>query len=132
MTKILTAPFDNLNGFEMNATRFQDTIFIEENNLYKNQQKQLQKNQRMPPGMPSQDMMAYWGYKFETLSLLNKPWDPTTREEIESRDELVVNNNAQYCSIVRTGIGKTRLIIGGEVDAGMETTELLQAHMLIT
>ncbi|GMF76038.1 unnamed protein product [Aspergillus oryzae] len=64
--------------------------FIEENNLYKNQQKQLQKNQRMPPGMPSQDMMAYWG----------SPWDPTTREEIESRDELVVNNNAQYCSIV--------------------------------
>ncbi|OGM41597.1 protein rai1 [Aspergillus bombycis] len=117
MTKILTAPFDNLNGFEMNATRFQDTIFIEENNLYKNQQKQLQKNQRMPPGMPSQDMMAYWGYKFETLSLLNQPWDPTTREEIESRDELTVNNNAQYCSVVRTGIGKTRLIIGGEVDA---------------
>ncbi|GAB1197320.1 decapping endonuclease targeting mRNA [Aspergillus pseudonomiae] len=117
MTKILTAPFDNLNGFEMNATRFQDTIFIEENNLYKNQQKQLQKNQRMPPGMPSQDMMAYWGYKFETISLLNQPWDPTTREEIESRDELAVNNNAQYCSVVRTGIGKTRLIIGGEVDA---------------
>lgn len=80
----------------------------------------------------SVELLIELGYKFETLSLLNKPWDPTTREEIESRDELVVNNNAQYCSIVRTGIGKTRLIIGGEVDAGMETTELLQAHMLIT
>ncbi|KAE8388856.1 RAI1 like PD-XK nuclease-domain-containing protein [Aspergillus alliaceus] len=117
MTKILTAPFDNLNGFEMNATRFQGTIFIEENNLYKNQQKQLQKNQIMPPGRPSQALMAYWGYKFETLSLLDKPWDPATREEIESRDELVVNNNTQYCSIVRTGIGQTRLLIAGEVDA---------------
>lgn len=29
----------------------------------------------------------------------------------------VVNNNAQYCSIVRTGIGNTSLVIAGEVDA---------------
>jgi hypothetical protein len=35
--------------------------FIEENNSYKNQQKQIQKNQRMPPGMASQELMAYWG-----------------------------------------------------------------------
>ncbi|GFF36018.1 decapping nuclease rai1 [Aspergillus lentulus] len=119
MTKILTAPFDNLNGFEMNATCFQmqGTIFIEENNAYKNQQKQIQQNQRMPPGMASQDLMAYWGYKFETLCLLQQPWDPTPRAEIESREALVVNNNAQYCSVVRTGIGSSRLIIGGEVDA---------------
>lgn len=59
------------------------------------------------------------GYKFETLSLLNQSWDATPRDEIEGREDLVVNNNAQYCSIVRTGIGSTRLVIGGEVDAGM-------------
>ncbi|KAA8643198.1 hypothetical protein EYZ11_012540 [Aspergillus tanneri] len=121
MTKILTAPFDMMNGWEMNATYFQGTVFIEENNAYKNHQKQLQHNQRMPQGMPPQDLMAYWGYKFETLSLLNQPWDPTPREEIESREELVVNNNAQYCSVVRTGIGSTRLVIGGEVDAVWDT-----------
>ncbi|PWY71522.1 RAI1-domain-containing protein [Aspergillus sclerotioniger CBS 115572] len=117
MTKILAAPFDHLNGFEMNATCFQGTIFIEENNSYKNEQKQIQKNQRMPPGMASQELMAYWGYKFEALSVLNQPWDPTPRKEIEYREELVVNNNAQYCSVVRTAIGRTRLVIGGEVDA---------------
>ncbi|PYH28690.1 DXO/RAI1 family decapping nuclease [Aspergillus neoniger CBS 115656] len=117
MTKILAAPFDNLNGFEMNATCFQGTIFIEENNSYKNEQKRVQKNQRMPPGMASQDLMAYWGYKFETLSVLDQPWDPTPRREIENREELIVNNNAQYCSVVRTAIGRARLVIGGEVDA---------------
>ncbi|PYI10873.1 RAI1-domain-containing protein [Aspergillus sclerotiicarbonarius CBS 121057] len=117
MTKILAAPFDHLNGFEMNATCFQGTIFIEENNSHKNEQKQIQKNQRMPPGMASQDLMAYWGYKFEALSVLNKPWNPTPRKEIEGREELIVNNNAQYCSVVRTAIGRTRLVIGGEVDA---------------
>ncbi|PYI23292.1 RAI1-domain-containing protein [Aspergillus violaceofuscus CBS 115571] len=117
MTKILTAPFDNMNGFEMNATLYQGTIFIEENNSYKNEQKRIQKNQRMPPGMASQELMAYWGYKFETISLLNQPWDPTPRQEIEGREELVVNNKAQYCSVVRTAIGRTKLVIGGEVDA---------------
>ena len=59
------------------------------------------------------------GYKFETLSLLDQPWDATPRDKIESREELIVNNNAQYCSVVRTGIGSARLVIGGEVDAGM-------------
>ncbi|KAL4926511.1 DXO/RAI1 family decapping nuclease [Aspergillus undulatus] len=117
MTKVLTAPFDNMNGFEMNATCFQGTIFIEENNAFKNEQKQIQKNQRMPPGMASQDLMAYWGYKFETISVLDKTWDEATRDEIEGREDLVVNNNAQYCSIARTGIGRTKLVLGGEVDA---------------
>lgn len=35
--------------------------FIEENNAYKNAQKEIQRNQRPLPGMPSQDVMAYWG-----------------------------------------------------------------------
>lgn len=30
---------------------------------------------------------------------------------------MVVSNYAQYCSVVKTGIGKARLVIGGEVDA---------------
>jgi RAT1-interacting protein len=38
---------------------------------------------------------------------------------IESRDAQIVNNKAQFCSIVKTGFGSVNLIIGGEVDAGM-------------
>lgn len=63
--------------------------------------------------------MTCLGYKFETLCLLNQPWDPTPREEIEERENEIVNNSAQYCSVVRTGIGNARIVIGGEVDAGM-------------
>ncbi|PGG97867.1 decapping nuclease rai1 [Blastomyces parvus] len=92
-------------------------VFIEENNAYKLAQKQSQRNQNMPPGRPSQDMMAFWGYKFETLSLLDQPWDATPREKIEGREDQVVNNKAQYCSVVRTGIGGCKIVIGGEVDA---------------
>ena len=57
------------------------------------------------------------GYKFETLSTLPAPWAETSREFIESRDTRVVNNEAQYCTVVRTGIGRTTLCLGGEVDA---------------
>ncbi|CAL5868876.1 uncharacterized protein PFLUO_LOCUS3103 [Penicillium psychrofluorescens] len=117
MTKILAAPYDMMNGFEMNATCFQGTIFIEENNAYKNQQKETQRNQRMPAGMASQELMMYWGYKFEAISVLRQQWDPSSREEIERREEAVVNNSAQYCSVARTGMGNVRMILGGEVDA---------------
>ena len=44
-------------------------------------------------------------------------WDHTPRDYIENREEAVVNNHAQYCSVVRTGIGKAKMVIGGEVDA---------------
>lgn len=58
------------------------------------------------------------GYKFETLATLPAPWGETSREYIEDRENEVVSNKAQYCSVVRTGLGKTILCLGGEVDAG--------------
>ena len=41
-----------------------------------------------------------------------------SRDSIENRENEPVSNKAQYCSVVRTGIGKTILCLGGEVDAG--------------
>lgn len=38
---------------------------------------------------------------------------------------MVVNNCAQYCSIVKTGIGKARMVIGGEVDASKRDKALI-------
>ncbi|KAI9881415.1 MAG: decapping endonuclease targeting mRNA [Pleopsidium flavum] len=117
MTKIMATPFDNMNGFEMNATCFQGTIFIEESHDHKLGQRQSQHSQPSRPDAPSQDLMSFWGYKFETLSLIPDTWDPTTRDYIDNREDLIVNNHAQYCSVVRTGIGKAKMVIGGEVDA---------------
>ncbi|KAJ5491619.1 Decapping nuclease rai1 [Penicillium diatomitis] len=104
------------------------TRFIEEHNAYKNQQKHIQKNQRMPPGMASQELMMYWGYKFEALSVLRKPWDETSRAEIEGRQDEVVNNSAQYCSVVKTGMGHVRMVLGGEVDAVWDCKPVLKEH----
>ncbi|PHH72858.1 hypothetical protein CDD82_5772 [Ophiocordyceps australis] len=57
------------------------------------------------------------GYKFETLSTMPATWGETSRDFIEGRDKHIVNNEEQYCSVVRTGIGKAILCLGGEVDA---------------
>ena len=57
------------------------------------------------------------GYKFEALATLPRPWGDVSRDEIEARDDAPVSNKAQYCSVVRTGIGSTLLCLGGEVDA---------------
>lgn len=57
------------------------------------------------------------GYKFESLATLPRPWGEVSRDEIEGRDDNIVSNKAQYCSVVRTGVGSTLLCLGGEVDA---------------
>ena len=45
--------------------------FIEENNAYKNKQKEIQRNQRMPPGMASQELMMYWGKTISPVPFCN-------------------------------------------------------------
>lgn len=57
------------------------------------------------------------GYKFEALSLIPDLWDSTSREYIEDREDMKVSNYVQYCSVVKTGFGKTKIVMGGEVDA---------------
>ncbi|KAM3466026.1 hypothetical protein MY5147_005146 [Beauveria neobassiana] len=116
MTKIMATPFDNQDGFEMNATLYQDCIFIEENNAYKVASRRNEGQNRRRHGPPL-EVMQFWGYKFETLATIPAPWGDTERSVIEGREDAVVNNKAQYCSVVRTGIGRSILCLGGEVDA---------------
>ncbi|CAK7210922.1 decapping endonuclease targeting mRNA [Sporothrix bragantina] len=125
MTKIMATPYDDRDGFEMNATFYQGCIFIEENHAYKvatRREQEARQNRPPPRQNPDRpwfppDVMSYWGYKFETLSTLPRPWGEVTRDEIEGRDDATVSNKAQYCSVVRTGIGSSILCLGGEVDA---------------
>ncbi|KAF2218505.1 protein rai1 [Elsinoe ampelina] len=109
MTKFVTAPFDK-DGWEMFATKFQGTIYIEESFEHK--------LKRQPAGRKL-DVGSYYGYKFETLSMLDHPMQEVSREDIESRPSRTVDTTAQYCSIVETAIGGHSMILGGEVDGVM-------------
>ena len=127
----MTAPYAKFDEWEMNATLFQDTIFIEENHSKKLASRQDQYTTGAARGNMSQDLMSFWGYKFETLCLLPAPWSEVSREYIETREDQVVSNYAQYCSIVRTGFGKTKMVIGGEVDAVLDFKPVDKARPLI-
>ncbi|EMR63543.1 putative protein rai1 protein [Eutypa lata UCREL1] len=105
-SKIMSTPFEDRDGF------------IEENQAYKETSRQEQQRQQQGRrGQFSPEIMTYWGYKFETLSCIPRPWGEVPREYIENRDSEVVSNKAQYCSVVRTGVGKNIMCLGGEVDA---------------
>lgn len=117
MTKIMTAPFSHLDSWEMNATRFDGTVFVEENREHKLRTREEQYQAIPSRGAMSQDLMSYWGYKFETLATLPRHWCHCSRAEIDGRETEQVSNYAQYCSVVRTGFGSTKVILGGEVDA---------------
>lgn len=61
-------------------------------------------------------LAMFSGYKFEELATLSKTWDESTRMEIENRNLSVVDNIQQYCSVVKTQLGSSTIIMGGEVD----------------
>lgn len=117
MTKIMSVPYSSRDSFELNATKFEGTIFIEENHAYKLASWEKQRHRGGRPGQPSQELMSFWGYKFETLCLLHDTWHRVSRDFIENRENQTVNNHAQYCSVVQTSIGSTSIVMGGEVDA---------------
>ncbi|SMN22750.1 similar to Saccharomyces cerevisiae YGL246C RAI1 Nuclear protein with decapping endonuclease activity targeted toward mRNAs with unmethylated 7-methylguanosine cap structures [Maudiozyma saulgeensis] len=62
------------------------------------------------------DLNTFTGYKFETLTTLEKPVNLCTRDEIESRPSRIVNNGDEFVTVVGTGIGSCRLVLGAEVD----------------
>jgi RAT1-interacting protein len=75
-------------------------------------------------------LAMYAGYKFEALSTLDKTWDESTRDEIERRNENVVDNIQQYCSVVKTQLGFSSLVIGGEVDCLWGTPPLSKTNKI--
>jgi RAT1-interacting protein len=112
----MTAPFDNFAEFSMFATLHDGTIYIEEDFPTGAANRAAQLSQPQHPGQQSQEMMTYWGYKFETLSMIPTPPATTSPQEIEKHQRSVTSNHAQHCSIVSTSFGPHALILGGEVD----------------
>ncbi|CAL9736695.1 decapping nuclease Rai1p [Monosporozyma servazzii] len=63
------------------------------------------------------DLGSFSGYKFETLTTIPKPFSEVSRETIEERPKQIVSNGNEYASVVQTGIGSSKIILGAEVDA---------------
>ncbi len=115
----MTAPYDNFAEFSMFATRHDGTIYIEEDFPTRAASRAAESSRptrRDHPDQQSQAMMAYWGYKFETLSLLSQPPSGLSPAWIRAHKNATTSNYEQFCSIVQTSFGPHSLLLGGEVD----------------
>ncbi|KAI8050035.1 RAI1 like PD-XK nuclease-domain-containing protein [Thamnidium elegans] len=111
MTKILCTPYSRKEGWEFRATRYDGSIYLEEQVT---EQKKNQENQ----ASDKQKLMSYWGYRFETLSTLTKAPREVEKSDTELKQRLTesANTNIQYCIVVKTKLGNNSILMGAEVD----------------
>lgn len=124
MTKILALPYNLKDGFDFNIVTFDGQIFIKNDDeielrrrIEQKQSNSEKSNNNSNKNKPDyQERCEFSGYKFETIATLPRPWADCSRQLIEKRNKKVVNNYEQYMSVVRTGIGKVKVLLAGEVD----------------
>lgn len=106
MTKLLALPYDVNTPIHLYAIGYDGHVFIKQDDAMS----------LADPPDDYQHRCEYSGYKFETISTLPEPWARCLRQMIERRHKKTVSNYDQYISVVRSGIGKTRTLVAGEVD----------------
>ncbi|KAH9998836.1 RAI1 like PD-XK nuclease-domain-containing protein [Russula compacta] len=102
MTKILTAPYEDRDGWELNVMVVGGTLYFEE---FISDARLEEKD-----GLtPHHRMQMYYGYAFESWCTASQPGaSPGWGGDVDT--------NVQWCSVVKTKLGDTRMVIGGEVD----------------
>ncbi|KAL0146172.1 RAI1 like PD-XK nuclease-domain-containing protein [Mucor lusitanicus] len=111
MTKLLCTPYSRKEPWELRATKYNGTIYMEEQVTEKKKNSENQASDR-------QKLMSYWGYRFETLCTVTKPPHEMTKQDAELQERLTAsaNTNIQYCILVKTKLGNNSIIMGAEVD----------------
>lgn len=118
MTKLLTLPYNLKDPIDLNVVAFDGQLFIKADDQIELNRRKLQNEQHQNDKKKEefQRKCEFSGYKFETIATLPKPWADSSRLMIQKRSKKVVTNYEQYMSVVRTGIGKVKVLLAGEVD----------------
>ncbi|XP_078274154.1 decapping and exoribonuclease protein [Rhinoraja longicauda] len=102
LTKILTTPYENREGWLMAVTLFNGTYYMSE---VETEEARRQREQRTE----QQEELMYGGYKFEQYLCADKA-------EGSPDPSGVVNTNEAFCCVVRTRLDGHSLVFSGEVD----------------
>ncbi|ORX39312.1 RAI1 like PD-XK nuclease-domain-containing protein [Kockovaella imperatae] len=108
ITRIMTAPFEERDGWEMTAIPLGGSIYVELHDP-------PDVRQRRRKEQSSWAWQSYMGYSFESFSTFPPAGEAQSPDWPQgwSGD---VNQNIQWCNIVRSAIGDIPLCLGGEVD----------------
>ncbi|KAI0267639.1 RAI1 like PD-XK nuclease-domain-containing protein [Gloeopeniophorella convolvens] len=102
MTKIMTAPYEERDGWELNIMVNNGTLYLEE---FISDSRLQEKNNMAP----HHRLQTYYGYAFESWCTASSPnSSPGWGGDVDT--------SVQWCSVVKTKLGDTRIVIGGEVD----------------
>jgi len=110
MTRILTALYEERDPWEMNAMLVDGTLYLEDNkgHSYLSESVVPPKSKKIPE---TQRKLMYTGYAFEFYCTVEQPSQHTSVQRVPK-----VNTNMQWCSIIQTSLGPSKVILGGEVD----------------
>lgn len=113
--KLISAAFDSpsFNPVNLRIVSFDGQLFIKDIFSKDEEHKATSGNQSA----------WYTGYKFESLATLSQPLSYVTRSALEKRPKRIVNNGDQYITVVRTGVGNAKLLLGAEVDCVFDFQE---------
>jgi len=109
MTKLLTAPYEERDGWDLNVMLINDTLYFEE---HLTDAKLEQKNDMAP----KHRIQTYYGYAFESFCTSDHPSRPSQLPRHPPGWGGDVDTNVQWCNIIKTKLADTRIVIGGEVD----------------
>lgn len=103
LTKLLTTPYENRDGWMIGVTLFSGTYYLCEFETEEKKHQRETTTQR-------QDEMCCWGWKFEQYLTADSPsGTPDT--------DSPYNNCEAFCTVVRSRLNDHSLVFSGEVDA---------------
>ncbi|KAJ2996192.1 Dom-3 Z [Globomyces sp. JEL0801] len=101
-TKIITTPYCPRDDWQLGATLYNGTIYLEEHESIDKINSKFGSNE-------SHKLFMYYGYKFEEE--FTKPFGHDSSDDVG-----IVNTNVQYCSVFKSKLGTHEVVLGGEVD----------------
>lgn len=104
--RLLCAPYNRSESWRLLVCRFKGTIYIADKDTPETLARRRNQTQR-------EELMGYWGYKFEDYS--TRP-----RTGLQEPNEGPVSNIPCYCTVVRARLGSHLLLMSGETDCCME------------
>ncbi|KAJ7476012.1 RAI1 like PD-XK nuclease-domain-containing protein [Mycena latifolia] len=111
ITRILTAWCEEREGWDLNVMCVDGVLYFEEHRS----EARLQEKNDLDP---RHQMFTYFGYAFESYCTSDSPGGTNVPQNPGDPPGWGgdVDTNVQWCSVVRTKLGDTRMVIGGEVD----------------
>lgn len=115
MRKLISAAFDNptYNKVELRVVAFDGQLFIKDVASRDDERQTTSESKNA----------WYTGYKFESVATLSQPLPYVDRTTLEKRPKKLVNTGDEFITVVRTGVGSTKLILGAEIDCVFDFKE---------